>query len=40
MAMKIGAEQFKERVEQGINDTFMRGAISAATKQISIPTNE
>lgn len=30
MAMKTSDEQFKERVETNLNDTFMRGAISAA----------
>lgn len=31
--MKIGTEQFVERVEQGINDTFMRNAIAAAQER-------
>lgn len=30
MAMKIGDKPFKERVAGGINDTFMRGAVSSA----------
>lgn len=30
MAMKTSDEQFKERVEKNLNDSFMRGAISAA----------
>lgn len=30
MAMKTSAEQFKDRVENNLNDSFMRGAISSA----------
>ncbi|MED1470391.1 MULTISPECIES: LutB/LldF family L-lactate oxidation iron-sulfur protein [Bacillus] len=30
MTMKIGTEQFKERVDHGIHDDFMRGAVSGA----------
>ncbi|WP_121613924.1 LutB/LldF family L-lactate oxidation iron-sulfur protein [Mesobacillus foraminis] len=30
MAMKIGVEEFKERVGKGINDSFMRGAVAGA----------
>jgi L-lactate dehydrogenase complex protein LldF len=30
MAMKIGSDQFKKRVDKGIQDSFMRGAVSAA----------
>lgn len=32
MAMKTSDEQFKERVETNLNDTFMRGAISGLPK--------
>ncbi|MCP8617581.1 LutB/LldF family L-lactate oxidation iron-sulfur protein [Salirhabdus salicampi] len=30
MSMKIGSDQFDERVDQGLSDTFMRGAVSSA----------
>jgi L-lactate dehydrogenase complex protein LldF len=30
MAMKISNEQFKERVDKGIHNDFMRGAVSSA----------
>ncbi|MBI0581287.1 iron-sulfur cluster-binding protein [Neobacillus cucumis] len=30
MAMKIGTDQFKERVDHGIHDEFMRGAVAGA----------
>lgn len=30
MGIKIGSAPFKERVQQGINDSFMRGAVSSA----------
>lgn len=30
MGMKIGTAAFKERVDQGLSDSFMRGAVSAA----------
>ncbi|PLR76105.1 iron-sulfur cluster-binding protein [Bacillus sp. V3-13] len=33
MAMKIGTENFKERVETGINNSFMRGAVAAAQER-------
>ncbi|GHI01155.1 LutB/LldF family L-lactate oxidation iron-sulfur protein [Neobacillus kokaensis] len=35
MAMKIGTEQFKERVENGIHDDFMRGAVASAQDGMS-----
>ncbi|MFV2048340.1 MULTISPECIES: LutB/LldF family L-lactate oxidation iron-sulfur protein [Bacillaceae] len=35
MAMKIGTGEFKERVENGINNTFMRGAVSGAQERLS-----
>ncbi|MBZ5752154.1 LutB/LldF family L-lactate oxidation iron-sulfur protein [Metabacillus rhizolycopersici] len=34
MAMKIGTTVFKERVDEGINNTFMRGAVSKAQETI------
>ncbi|PLR82143.1 iron-sulfur cluster-binding protein [Bacillus canaveralius] len=33
MAMKIGTDKFKERVETGINNSFMRGAVAAAQER-------
>src|SRR5690625_4279152 len=30
MSMKIGTERFNERVQQGLSDSFMRGAVSSA----------
>jgi L-lactate dehydrogenase complex protein LldF len=30
MAMKIGSGEFKQRVDHGIKDSFMRGAVSGA----------
>ena len=36
MAMKIGKEQFKERVDKGIHDDFMRGAVSGAQDGMGI----
>src|SRR4051794_15847191 len=30
MAMKIGDQQFKDRVDTGIHDSFMRGAVASA----------
>ncbi|RBW69574.1 LutB/LldF family L-lactate oxidation iron-sulfur protein [Bacillus taeanensis] len=35
MAMKIGTEGFKERVDNGINNTFMRGAVAGAQERLS-----
>ncbi|WP_053360333.1 LutB/LldF family L-lactate oxidation iron-sulfur protein [Bacillus sp. FJAT-27251] len=34
MAMKIGSEGFKSRVDKGINDTFMRGAVAKAQERM------
>lgn len=34
MAMKIGEENFKNRVEKGISDQFMRGAVSGAQERL------
>ncbi len=34
MAMKIGPNEFKERVDAGINNTFMRGAVSGAQERL------
>jgi L-lactate dehydrogenase complex protein LldF len=34
MAMKIGTEDFKERVNTGINNSFMRGAVSGAQERL------
>lgn len=34
MAMKIGAEDFKKRVDAGINNRFMRGAVSGAQERL------
>jgi L-lactate dehydrogenase complex protein LldF len=34
MAMKIGTEDFKERVNAGINNSFMRGAVSGAQERL------
>lgn len=34
MAMKIGADDFKERVDDGINNSFMRGAVSGAQERM------
>lgn len=36
MAMKIGTDHFKERVEHGINDSFMRGAVSGAQNSMGV----
>lgn len=30
MAIKIGSASFKDRIQEGINDSFMRGAVTAA----------
>ncbi|UII57160.1 LutB/LldF family L-lactate oxidation iron-sulfur protein [Cytobacillus spongiae] len=34
MAMKIGTEEFKDRVDQGIQNAFMRGAVSSAQERL------
>ena len=34
MPMKIGKDGFKERVDSGLNDDFMRGAVSAAQDRL------
>jgi L-lactate dehydrogenase complex protein LldF len=34
MPMKIGSEPFKDRVETGINDQFMRGAVADAQERL------
>ncbi|WP_413307458.1 LutB/LldF family L-lactate oxidation iron-sulfur protein [Bacillus sp. 1P10SD] len=34
MAMKIGKDEFKERVGKGINDSFMRGAVAGAQERM------
>ncbi len=34
MAMKIGTDAFKERVSQGIDNEFMRGAVSGAQERL------
>ncbi|KIY21762.1 MULTISPECIES: LutB/LldF family L-lactate oxidation iron-sulfur protein [Mesobacillus] len=36
MAMKIGTDHFKERVEHGINDSFMRGAVAGAQNSMGV----
>lgn len=36
MAMKIGTDNFKERVGNGINDSFMRGAVAGAQNSMGI----
>lgn len=36
MSLKIGTEPFKERVEHGINDSFMRGAVAGAQDGMGI----
>lgn len=33
MAMKIGTDAFKERVSQGLDNQFMRGAVSGAQER-------
>ncbi|MDQ1000690.1 L-lactate dehydrogenase complex protein LldF [Neobacillus niacini] len=33
MAMKISSEKFTNRVDKGLNDTFMRGAVSSAQER-------
>ncbi|OIK09286.1 hypothetical protein BIV60_24415 [Bacillus sp. MUM 116] len=35
MPMKIGTEDFHHRVESGINNAFMRGAVSSAQDHLS-----
>ncbi|WP_223257567.1 hypothetical protein, partial [Bacillus velezensis] len=34
MAMKIGTAAFKERVSEGIDNEFMRGAVSGAQERL------
>ena len=34
MAMKIGTDEFKERVSKGIDNSFMRGAVSSAQERL------
>lgn len=34
MAMKIGTNDFKDRVDSGINNSFMRGAVSGAQERL------
>ncbi|RHW31426.1 iron-sulfur cluster-binding protein [Neobacillus notoginsengisoli] len=34
MSIKIGQEQFKERVQEGIHDSFMRGAVAGAQERM------
>lgn len=36
MAMKIGKNEFKERVGQGIDNSFMRGAVSGAQDSMGV----
>lgn len=36
MAMKIGEEKLKERLDKGINDSFMRGAVSNAQNSMGV----
>jgi len=36
MAMKIGTDKFKERVDTGINDSFMRGAVAGAQNSMGV----
>ncbi|WP_088034547.1 LutB/LldF family L-lactate oxidation iron-sulfur protein [Evansella clarkii] len=36
MAMKIGSNEFNERVGQGIDDAFMRGAVSGAQDSMGV----
>jgi L-lactate dehydrogenase complex protein LldF len=36
MAMKIGEEKLKDRLEKGINDSFMRGAVSKAQDRMGV----
>jgi len=36
MAMKIGTDNFKERVDTGINDSFMRGAVAGAQNSMGV----
>ncbi|UTR10315.1 LutB/LldF family L-lactate oxidation iron-sulfur protein [Evansella sp. LMS18] len=36
MAMKIGSNEFKERVGQGIDNSFMRGAVSGAQDSMGV----
>ncbi|NMD71417.1 iron-sulfur cluster-binding protein [Bacillus sp. DNRA2] len=36
MAMKLGEEKLKERLDKGINDSFMRGAVSNAQNSMGI----
>jgi L-lactate dehydrogenase complex protein LldF len=34
MTMKIGEDKFKERVDKGLNDSFMRGAVAGAQERL------
>lgn len=34
MAMKIGTNDFKDRVDSGISNAFMRGAVSGAQERL------
>jgi L-lactate dehydrogenase complex protein LldF len=34
MAMKIGTQKFKERVSDGLENKFMRGAVSSAQERL------
>ncbi len=34
MAMKIGEDKFKDRVDKGINNSFMRGAVASAQERL------
>src|SRR4051794_35301400 len=36
MSMKIGTNDFTNRVDSGIHDTFMRGAVSGAQDRLEI----
>src|SRR5574342_1365970 len=36
MAMKIGTDNFKERVDNGINDSVMRGAVAGAQNSMGV----
>jgi L-lactate dehydrogenase complex protein LldF len=40
MTMKIGTGNFKERVDQGINDSFLRGAVAGAQERIGGRRND
>ncbi|OIK05324.1 LutB/LldF family L-lactate oxidation iron-sulfur protein [Bacillus sp. MUM 13] len=40
MTMKIGTGDFKERVNQGIHDSFMRGAVAGAQERMGTRRND